>query len=166
VALVFSVLGVLVAAALVVAASRGAFRLPAAIVVIAAVLGILAFGNNAWSLARGQLQARGINRTLPRDTINNAGGAIFPAREDILKIVDQQIPRQAKVFLVCGDPACSGGLNTWITFRLGPRVFTDRLGQAEWVLLYNSTARAARIDPSDLVDPRDIADRFTIAGTR
>jgi hypothetical protein len=171
-ALLLQVLSVLAAGAVIVVLLREAAErrvgapLATALAALAAVWGMFAFGSDAWSFARGLVDARGDNASLPPEAIRGAGGAIFPAREDILKIVDDRIPKQDSVFLACRDPACGSGLNVWITFRLAPRIFTEAPGDADWVLLYNATLSDARLRRSDLVDPVVIADRYEIARLR
>ena len=171
-ALLVQVLGVLAAGAVIVVLLREAAQRPiaaplaAGLAALAAVWGMSAFGSDAWSFARGLVDVRGDNASLPPEAIRGAGGTKFPAREDILKIVDDRIPKQDSVFLVCRDPACGGGLNVWITFRLAPRIFTEAPRAADWLLLYNASLADARLRRSDLVDPVVIADRYEIARLR
>jgi hypothetical protein len=170
-ALLVQVLGVLAAGAVLFvllreAAERAVPSLAAALAALAAVWGMLAFDSDAWSFARGLVDGRGANASLPREAIRGAGGALFPAREDILRVVDDRIPKQDSVFLVCRDPTCGSGVNVWITFRLAPRIFMDSARDADWVLLYNATLADARLRRTDLVDPIVIADRFEIARLR
>jgi hypothetical protein len=138
----------------------------ASLATAAAVLGLATFGPNVWTQARGYLNEREANAKITPAAARAAGGGAFPAREEILQVVDDRIPKQDKVFLECRDPACGGGLNLWITFRLAPRIFTDSPQEADWVLLYNATARQAGLQESDLIDPVEIADRYVIARTR
>ena len=170
-ALLIQVLAVLAAGAMLVvllreASTRGVPSLAAALAALAAVWGMLVFGSDAWTFGRGLITARGSNDSLPRAAIRGAGGGIFPAREDILQVVDDRIPKQDSVFLVCRDPTCGGGVNYWITFRLAPRIFTDSPRGADWVFLYGATLADAGLRRSDLVDPLVIERRFEIARLR
>jgi hypothetical protein len=139
---------------------------PAALATAAAVLGLVAFGSSAWTQGRAYLNERKVNVDVTPAAARAAGGGPFPAREDILKVVDEQIPKDDTVFLECRDPACGGGLNLWITYRLAPRIFTGTPREADWVLLYNATPAQAGLRSSDLVDPVEIADRYVIARVR
>jgi hypothetical protein len=94
-----------------------------------------------------------------------AVGATFGAREDVLRVADERIPRRASVYLGC--PACAGGaLQQWITYRLTPRPFRDDPRDAEWVLLYDSTPAQSGLRRADLADPLNVAPGFTIARLR
>lgn len=163
-------LGVLGAVAVIAALAResggGTPTTPAIIGAIAAVIGIIAFTNLGYSTVRAQLRDRSANAKLPEAAIKGAGGAAFPAREDILKIADEQMPRKSKVFLVCKDPGCAGALSTWITYRLGPRIFTDRREDAEYTFLYNAAPSDAGLTKSDLDGAVQIEDRYTIVRNR
>jgi hypothetical protein len=140
--------------------------LAASLAALAAAWGMFTFGSDAWSFARGLVDSRSGLASLPPEVIRGAGGVPLGAREDILKVVDDRIPKQDSIFLVCRDPACSGGLNVWITYRLAPRIFTDSRRDADWVLLYNAVPSDAGLRRSELVDPVVIADRFQIARFR
>ena len=163
-------LGVLAAVAVIVALVRESGgrtpATPAVIGAIAAVVGILAFSNLAYSTVRNQLRERSANAKLSEQTIKGGGGGAFPAREDILSVADSKMPRKAKVYLVCKDPGCAGALSTWITYRLGPRIFTDSPKDADYIFMYNATPADAKLTESDMRDAVRIEDRYAIVRTQ
>lgn len=163
---VLAVIGVAVLVRGILQERSDALRLPLVIAAVAGIVGILAFGNLAWTQARNELTQRKANAKLTPTELRSAGGGAFPAREDILARVDDLVPRRGKVYLACRDPACAGGLNTWITYRLGPRVFTDRREDADWTLLYNASYADAGIRPSDLTDVTKFGPKFVLGRNR
>jgi hypothetical protein len=145
---------------------RVAISAAAVFATLAAIWSILAFGNQAWNLGRTWMGQRADNVKLPEAAIKGAGGIAFPAREEILRIVDDKIPKQDTVFLVCKDPACAGALNVWITYRLTPRIFTETAKGADWVLLYNAAPADGGLRRGDLIDPVTIEPRYVFARLR
>jgi hypothetical protein len=135
-----------------------------ALATVAAVLGLVAIVSSGWSHARNILTQRGIDAKTTAAERRASVGQRFGAREDILRVVDEQIPRRAKVLLIC--PNCSAELGQWITYRLTPRRFTDGPEGAEWIFTYDSTPEKGDVEEDDLVDPRTIAPGFEIARLR
>jgi hypothetical protein len=133
------------------------------VAIFAATVGLFLFAGEAWNQSRALLSERSVTRKLPPEAVSGAGGGIFGAREDFLAWVDGRLPRRARVFLACRDPGCAGALPDWITFRLQPRRFVDRLQQADYVLIYNATARDAGLRPRDAKRAVTFAPRFQLA---
>jgi hypothetical protein len=162
VALALQLLAVLAAAALVRTAAPH-WRWHTAVAVLAALFGLILFGDEAWNLTRNLLTERSANAKLAPQAVKGAGGVIFGAREDFLSWVDDRLPRRARVFLVCRDNACAGALPDWITYRLSPRRFVDRLQDADYVVVYNATVRDAGLSRADARGALRFAPRFLVA---
>lgn len=110
---------------------------PVIIGVLAAVVAGVVIWTDLVPTVRGTLRAREGNAAVPREARDVVGGNIIGAREDVLSWVEAQVPKDARIYLDCGDPSqCGGGVNEWTTYRLAPRFFTDRPEQAGWVLFY------------------------------
>jgi hypothetical protein len=116
------------------------------VAIIVAVVGLFLLAGEAWNQSRGLLTERSANVKLPAQAVNGAGGAIFGSREDFLAWVDGRLPRRARVFLACRDNACLGALPDWITFRMQPRRFVDRLGttSSSRQIRHSSSCRSRR----------------------
>jgi hypothetical protein len=140
--LLVEVVGVLVLAALAraVLADERRVSLASALAVVA----IAAFGyavfSQAWSFGQALLREHAANEQAPPGASEDAGGTIFPANAAFLEWVDGQVPKDATMLLVCPQ-ACGGGLDEWITYRLSPRRFVDRIDEADWLLFYAERAQ-------------------------
>jgi hypothetical protein len=164
VTLLLVVLGVFAAAAAVrTLAERSTWRV--ALTTVAAVAGVGLLATEIWPRTRDLVSQRATFVKSSPEEHRAAVGATFGAREDVLRVADDRIPRRASVYLAC--PTCAGGaLQQWITYRLTPRPFRDDPHDAEWVLIYNSTAAQSGLRRSDLVDRLTVAPGFTIARMR
>ena len=159
------ILGVFAAAGVVRQLAPGRCTWTQSIGAFAAIVGLMALASGTWSNGHQLITERaGFARAT--EAQHRAGtGAAFGAREDVLQVADDTIPRRASVYLAC--QTCVGnGLDEWITYRLTPRPFRDRAADADWVLIYNSTAAKSRLRESDLTDVRTIAPGFQIARVR
>ena len=164
-ALLLQVLGVLAAAALLRVAA-GSLRLASAVALIAVVLGTVAVANDGWSAGRNLLKERAQTARLTAPQVEGAGGTIYAAREDVLGAADARIPDRARVYVACVGVRCGGsGVLEWITFRLTPRPFVERMQDADWVLGYGmdpaeagirgaAAQRAIRFGPKFFLYPR------------
>jgi hypothetical protein len=139
--------GVLFVAAMARAVLARSVSLGGAVTAVAVVLGGLAFWAGVWPQARELVSDHAHNARLSREQALALPGTALPAtaapaREDVLAWADSVLPRRARVFLDCPQPApCTNPLANWITYRLEPRVFTDSASQAQWVLFYGTPAR-------------------------
>ncbi len=135
--------GVLCVAATVRYVHPGARSLLPALAIVALVLGGFAFWRSAWTEGRGLIDQHSRDARLTREQALALPGTAYGAREDVLAWADVHLPRRARVFLECPQPTpCPNALANWITYRLQPRVFTDRPGQARWVLFYGTSTSA------------------------
>ena len=73
-------------------------------------------------------------------------------------------PRKATVHLIC--PNCSVELGQWITYRLTPRIFSDRPAPGQWVLTYDATPEQGRVRSGDLTDVTTVAPKYVIGRIR
>jgi hypothetical protein len=137
----------------------------ASLTAVAVITGIGVLAGGVWPRARELVSQRAAYSKSTPEAHRAGVGATFGAREDVLQVADDRIPRRASVYLAC--PSCVGGpLQQWITFRLTPRPFRDDPDDAEWVLIYNSTAAKSGLRRTDLVDPVTVAPGYTIARMR
>jgi hypothetical protein len=102
----------------------------------------LAFWNGLWSTGRMFIEQVSTYPTTIREA-NVAPGSLFPADVDLLTEAEAVIPRDAKVFVICGpnQVGCSG---EWISYQLSPRVFVSNAGEAQYVLVYGDSPKTIR----------------------
>jgi hypothetical protein len=140
--LLVEVAGVLVLAALVrtvLGGDRRGSLGPAIAVVAIAAFGYAVF-NQASGFSQALLREHAGNSQLSPEVSEGVGGTIFPVNEPFLAWVDDRLPTDATMLLVC-PRACGGGQNEWITYRLSPRRFVDRIDEADWLLFYGDRAQ-------------------------
>lgn len=73
-------------------------------------------------------------------TANLTPGSLFPADENLLNPAESAIPRHARVYLICysGSVGCSG---EWIGYQLSPRLFVEKMSEAQYVLVYGASPK-------------------------
>ena len=161
--LLLAVLGVFAAAEAVrTLAGQATWR--ASLAMVAAATAVWVGATGIWGQAHDFASQRAAFVKSTPEEHRAALGASFGAQEGVLRAADDRIPRRASVYLAC--PTCAGVVVQWITYRLTPRPFRDDPDDAEWVLIYDSTAAKSGIRRSDLADPVTVAPGFTIARMR
>jgi len=141
-ALASEILGVVVLA-IVIHRSVGTAGLPivaSGAVLIAAVSG-LSFWSGLWPEIRGLVQSHDADAKLTLEQSNTEGGALFGVNEGFMAFADHTIPRQARVFIECGQhEATCGSEQDWFGFRMTPRVLVTTPSKAQWAIFYNADA--------------------------
>jgi hypothetical protein len=106
---------------------------------LALVVAGLAFWGGVWSTGRMFIEQAD---TFPSSVheANVAPGSLFPADENILTPAESVIPRDAKVYLICG-PNQVGCDSEWISYQLSPRLFVSNISEAQYVLVYGDSPK-------------------------
>ncbi len=100
-----------------------------------AVTGI-AFWGGVWSTGRMFIEQAGTYPSIHE--ANVTPGSLFPADENLLNPVEAAIPRDASVYLIC-EPGAVGCSGEWISYQLSPRLFVEKIQEAQYVLVYGTS---------------------------
>jgi hypothetical protein len=143
VTLALELLGALSTAALIRAMGARSRSLLPALTCVAIVVGAISFWRGVWPEVRALVSLHTYDERLTPAQAFASPGSEYGAREGFLAWAADRLPPRARVFLACAQPTpCSNALANWITYRLGPRVFTDFAVQAQWVLFYGTPTSA------------------------
>jgi hypothetical protein len=157
-ALLLEVLGVLAATAISRRLLGGSWA--GGVAVVVTVLAVVVVFNTSWPVVTDLLEQRADNAKLTPAQHRSIGGVPMAAREDFLQWVDSRLPKTSRLLLVC-SPLC-GGIDQWVTYRLGPRPFVDHLKDADYVVLYSARPRDARLRGEDARRAIEYDDRFML----
>jgi hypothetical protein len=138
VALVLEVGGILILGALlgVWVAPRRPTGIVVGVSLIAVALAGIAFWGGLWNMGRTFIKQSEEAPTV--QSANANPGSLFPANETFLEAVEHAVPRNASMYLICG-PNQVGCDSEWISYRLSPRLFTEREDQAQYVVVYGDS---------------------------
>jgi hypothetical protein len=136
--LVVQVAGALLLGALLGASMLGGMghRTVAGVTVLAIAVAGIAFWSGVWSTGRMFIEQAGTYPSVHE--ANVTPGSLFPADENLLNPVEAAIPRDASVYLIC-EPGAVGCSGEWISYQLSPRLFVEKIQEAQYVLVYGTS---------------------------
>jgi len=126
-------------------ASDGKLPLITAAALLLVIVCAVNFWSGAWTVGNGLIHDHSANAALTLEQSNTEAGADFPINEPFMAFADHTIPRHARLYVDCNQPA--GGLcgaeQDWFGFRMTPRLLVTSPIQAQWAIFYNVDATKA-----------------------
>jgi hypothetical protein len=103
--------------------------------VAAVVVGGIAFWGGIWGSAKAMMDTHDAKARLTQGEADTAGGGSVSADTGFLTWVGGHVPRDARLYLECGQPSsCRNGQNEWITYQLVRHVFVPTPQAADYVV--------------------------------
>lgn len=98
----------------------------------------LAFWGGVWLTGRTFIEQTSTYPSIHE--ANVAPGSLYPADEDLLNAVEAVLPRSATIYLIC-QPNATGCSGEWISYQLSPRVFVEKISEAQYILVYGDSPK-------------------------
>lgn len=114
----------------------GMHRTVAGVTILAIAATGIAFWSGVWSTGRMFVEQAGTYPSVHE--ANVTPGSLFPADEGLLSPVESVIPRNASVYLIC-EPGAAGCSGEWISYQLSPRLFVEKIQEAQYILVYGTS---------------------------
>jgi hypothetical protein len=169
--LLAQVAGVLAGIALPWAIARGRLRaraLPLAALAVAAGFVATATAVTAWPVLKGLADDRARFDGLSPRQAETAGARSEGHRVnvDFWEWAARQLPRRASFFPVLARGRRDTVAYQWGTYRLLPRLATDRIARADWLIFYGIPPSAAGYRYRDFAEVRPYGPAFVLARRR